>query len=202
MEWSTAGFDGLVSTGSHLVQPRSQGREKAIGTRLHLVLFSRWDRVFTRIPSLYQYCAVISAFCSWLFLGCQTQTRPQGAFSWLWRWGHILAPYSCRLLLITTLVEWLHREKTGQSILIITIVSTTANNKPFLDVVHHWSRLLQWAIWVTKPIYILTFSYRPKSFSILYCKAIYPSGLWLLTHDDCCAKYEVVYRVLAPARSW
>ena len=71
MEWST---------GSHLVQPRSQGREKALGTRLHLVLFSRWDRVFTRIPSLYQYCAVISAFCSWLFLGCQTQTRPQGAF--------------------------------------------------------------------------------------------------------------------------
>ena len=111
-------------------------------------------------------------------------------------------PYSCRLLLITTLVEWLHREKTGQSILIITIVSTTANNKPFLDVVHHWSRLLQWAIWVTKPIYILTFSYRPKSSSIMYCKAIYPSGLWLLTNDDCCAKNKVVSRVLAPARSW
>ena len=74
-------------------------------------------------------------------------------------------------------IQWLHRGKTGQSILIITIVSTTANNKPFLDVVHHWSRLLQWAIWVTKPIYILTFSYRPKSSSILYCKAIYPSAV-------------------------
>ena len=193
MEWST---------GSHLVQPRSQGREKALGTRLHLVLFSQWDRVSTRIPSLYQYCAVISAFCSWLFLGCQTQPRPQGAFSWLWRWGHILAPYPCRLLLITTMVEWLHREKTGQSILIITIVSITANNKPFLDVVHHWFCLLQWAIWVTKPIYILTFSYRPKSSSIMYCKAIYPSDLWLLTNDDCCAKNKVVSRVLAPARSW
>ena len=63
-------------------------------------------------------------------------------------------PYSCRLLLITTLVEWLHRGKTGQSILIIAIVSITANNKPFLDVVHHWFCLLQWVIWVTKPIYI------------------------------------------------
>ena len=99
-------------------------------------------------------------------------------------------------------IQWLHRGKTGQSILIITIVSTTANNKPFLDVVHHWSRLLQWAIWVTKPIFILTFSYRPKSSSIMYCKAIYPSGLWLLTNDDCCAKNKVVSRVLAPARSW
>ena len=219
MEWSTAGFDGLLSTGSHLVQPRSQGREKAIGTRLHLVLFSRWDRVFTRIPSLYQYCAVISAFCSWLFLGCQTQTRPQDAFFLALEVGphtkpgksalgtrlgqtEKFPPYSCRLLLITTLVEWLHREKTGQSILIIAIVSITANNKPFLDVVHHWFCLLQWVIWVTKPIYILTFSYRPKSSSIMYCKAIYPSGLWLLTNDDCCAKNKVVSRVLAPARSW
>ena len=70
------------------------------------------------------------------------------------------------------------------------------------DVVHHWSSPLQWAIWVTKPIYILTFSYRPKSSSIMYCKAIYPSGLWLLTNDDCCAKNKVVSRVLAPARSW
>ena len=69
------------------------------------------------------------------------------------------------------------------------------------DVVHHWSSPLQWAIWVTKPIYILTFSYRPKSSSIMYCKAIYPSGLWLLTNDDCCAKNKVVSRVLAPARS-
>ena len=70
------------------------------------------------------------------------------------------------------------------------------------DVVHHWPSPLQWAIWVTKPIYILTFSYRPKSSSIMYCKTIYPSGLWLLTNDDCCAKNKVVSRVLAPARSW
>ena len=83
------------------------------------------------------------------------------------------APYSCRLLLITTLVEWLHHEKTSQSILIITIVSTTASSKPFLDVVDHGSRLLQWAVWVTKQIYV-TFIYRPKSSSILCSKAIYP----------------------------
>ena len=202
MEWSTA---------SHLVQPRSQGREKALGTRLHLVLFSRLDRVSTRIPSLYQYCAVTfprmpdatsSPGRFSLALEVGPHTKP-GKSALGTRLGQMekFAPYSCRLLLITTLVKWLHREKTGQSILIITILSTTANNKPFVDVVHHWFRLLQWAIWVTKPIYILTFSYRPKSSSILYCKAIYPSGLWLLTNDDCCAKNKVVSRVLAPARS-
>ena len=178
------------STGSHLVQPRSQGREKALGTRLHLVLFRRYGRVSTRSPSLYQYCALIGAFCSWLFLGGQTRPRPQGAFPSALEVGPLtkpgksalgtrlgqtekFAPYSCRLLLITTLVEWLHHEKTSQSILIITIVSTTANSKPFLDVVDHGSRLLQWAVWVTKQIYV-TFSYRSKSSSILCSKAIYP----------------------------
>ena len=176
------------STGTHLVQPRSQGREKALGTRLHLVFFRRCGRVSTRIPSFF------ISIVLWLAHFAPHFSEEVGRRSW----DH-------NVLLQTAFnhcIQWLHRGKTGQSILIIAIVSTTANNKPFVDVVHHWSRLLLWAIWVTKPIYILTFSYRPKSSSIMYCKAIYPSDLWLLTNDDCCAKNKVVSTVLAPARSW
>ena len=103
--------------------------------------------------------------------------------------------YSCKLLSITASSDYIVGKPVNLFLLLLFYLPLRTT-KPFLDVVHHWFCLLQWAIWVTKPIYILTFSYRPKSSPILYCKAIYPSGLWLLTNDDCCAKYEVVSRVL------
>lgn len=149
------------SNGSHRVQPRSQGREKALGKNLILVLFKWCGRVSTRILSLYHSTALSSCI--------SLLTFPKSSDGEV---GTIM--YSCRLLLIITSNDYIVRKPFNLFLLLLLYLPLRTTT--FSTCVEHWFSLLQWAIWVTKPIYV-TFSYRPKSSSILYCKAAYLSGL-------------------------